>query len=143
MTKRSQRISRIARVSMTAEQLAAQALAQARQEVARLSAQRHELQRYQSDYLRRLDGSLPDALPSYEAQKLRLFVQRIEQAIQSLDHQILLAGRRCERERQRWLGQHRRVNALDEVANRARLGEERAAEARLQREIDDRGRRSS
>ena len=117
------------------QRIAAQAYAAVQRELATQQNQLRSLRSYQAEYLKRLgDGG---ALSSYEAQKLRVFVQRIEQVIAGLDHKLRLAERRCERERLRMLGHQRRTNALEEVANRARDREARAAEERLQREIED------
>ena len=138
--KRSQRITRIARLSNTEEQIAAQAYASAQREVATQEGQLRNLRAYQIEYLGRLGNGA--SLAGYEAQKLRVFVQRIDQAIASVEQKLHGAVRRCERERLRLVAHKRRVNALQEVASRARRVEIRQAENRLQIEIDDRWRMS-
>ncbi len=131
-------MTRIARLSTTEEQIAAQAYASAQREVTAQEGQLQSLRAYQAEYLKRLgDGT---ALASYEAQKLRVFVQKIEAAIAGLEQKLRGALRRCERERVRLMGHKQRVNALQGVATRARVSEGRQAENRLQHEIDDRWR---
>lgn len=138
--KRSQRMTRIARLSTTEEQIAAQTYAAAQREVTAQEAQLQSLRDYQAEYLKSLgDGA---SLASYEAQKLRVFVQRIDAAIMGLEQKLRGALRRCERERLQLIGHKQKVSALQGVATRARLSEVRQAENRLQHEIDDRWRAS-
>jgi len=133
--KKSHRITRIAQLSSTEQRIAALAYAAVQRDMLAQQGQLQSLRDYQTEYLKHLsDGS---ALSSYEAQKLRVFVARIEQAVAGLEQKLRLTERRCERERQRMLGHQRRVNALEEVADRAREREAREAEEKLQHEIDD------
>lgn len=115
--------------------MAAQAYAIAQRDLSIQEAQVQNLRAYQREYLRRLgDG---ESLAGYEAQKLRVFVQRIETALAGLEQKLRGAVRRCERERVRLLASQRRISALQEVASRASGMEVRQAENRLQLEIDD------
>lgn len=133
--KRSQRLARISRLSQTAEQIAAQALAAAQREVAALEGQLRALHGYREEYLKRLAGGAN--LPGYEAQKLRVFLGKLEAAISGQEQKLAASRRRCERERQKVLAHKRRVNVLQDAAGRALGLETRRAEARLQHEIDD------
>jgi flagellar export protein FliJ len=133
--KRSQRLTRIVQLSQTAEQIAAQAHAAAQREVTAREAQLRALQGYREEYLKRLAGGA--SLPGYDAEKLRVFLHKLEAAISGQNHQLAASRRRCERERLKVIAQKRRVNVLQEAASRARGLEARRAEARLQHEIDD------
>ncbi len=135
---RSERMARVTRLSQTAEQITAQAFRRARQELERQTAQRCELRAYQAEYLQRLQNAAA-TVGGYEAQQLRIFVQRIEAAVATLTERICQAERKCESERERWLAQRRKTGAYDEVTQRARREEAGVAERKLQREIDDRG----
>ena len=137
--KRSQRLARIARLSSTAELVAAQTLARAQQELAQLEIQRRELQNYQAEYLKRMEGVDGPPLNAYEAQKLRVFVQRIGDAVAVMDQRIAGTAQRCARERQRWLSQRQRAETQTDLAARARVSEAARAELSLERAIDDRG----
>lgn len=138
--KKSQRLQRIANLSHTAEQIAAQSFARASDEVTRYEAQIRELERYRDEYLRQFERDHPGALDGYRAQKLRDFVGRIEQALAQLVDRHAQAERRREHERTEWMGKRRRANTLTDVATRARGVEEVSFEKALQREIDDRPR---
>lgn len=138
--KKSQRLQRIANLSQTAEQIAAQALARASDEVTRYEAQIRELERYRDEYLRQFERDHPGALDGYRAQKLRAFVARIEEALTQLVDRHAQAERRREHERAQWADKRRRTNTLTDVAARARGAEEVSFEKALQREIDDRPR---
>ncbi len=138
--KKSQRMQRIATLSHTAEQIAAQALARAGDEVRRYEAQIRELESYRDEYLRQFERDHPGTLDGYRAQKLRAFVARIEEALTQLINRHAQAERRREHERAIWMDKRRRANTLTDVATRARGIEEIKAEKALQREIDDRPR---
>ena len=135
---RSERMARVTRLAQTAEQVAAQAFGRARSELERQIGQLRELQAYQIEYVTRLKNG-GATLGGYEAQQLRMFVQRIEDAVSALAQRIRQTEHTCERERARWLAQRRKSGAYDDVTQRARREELGVAEKRLQREIDDRG----
>jgi flagellar export protein FliJ len=134
----SQRYERIARLARTAENVAAQAYRRAQLETGRCAAQIADLERYRQEYLAGFAGST--ASNGYDAQKLRVFVTRIEDAIAQLQSRLAHAERREAQERTVWLERRRRTSTLDDVALRAREGEFVELEKRLQREIDDRPR---
>lgn len=136
--RRSQRFERIAQLSRTAEQVAAEAYRRAQDESARYATQIDDLERYRNEYMR---GFTDDtAFNGYHAQKLRAFVGRIEEALAQLRARHAQAQRREAQQRAAWLELRRRTNTLDDVALRAREGEVVELEKRLQREIDDRPR---
>ncbi|MSR13153.1 MAG: hypothetical protein EXR86_01000 [Gammaproteobacteria bacterium] len=138
--KRSRRLDRIVHLSSAAERRAALAIARAESELQNLEAQRNDLRRYQTDYLQRLTAGDHACVAGYEAQKLRVFVQRIETAIAGIDQKSALMRKRLARERDLWATQQRRLTVVSEIAVRVRGDESRATEASLQREIDDLGR---
>ena len=138
--KRSLRLGRIVRLSNVAEQRAAMAMARTESELNGLDAQRHELRQYQSEYLKRLGAGTTNTVAGYEAQKVQVFVQRIEGAIVALERKIAGLRKRLSRERQLWLDQQRRRKVVGDIAGRVRRAEVRAVESNLQREIDDRPR---
>jgi flagellar protein FliJ len=136
--KKSGRVQRLANLSATAEQISAQALARATEEVSRLERQMGDLQGYRDEYLRPLREAGATAMGGYQVQKLRLFVGRIEEALALIERKKKLAEINCERERAVWMEQRRRALLMNKVAQRARTEEEAHAERTLQREIDDR-----
>lgn len=138
--KKSGRLQRIADLSTTAEQLAAQAVARANDEVSRIERQTRDLESYRDEYLRPLRES--GGVGAYQAQKLRLFVGKIEEALALLGRKLALAEKQRDHEHQQWMEQRRRALMTNKVAARARAEEEVFAERALQREIDDRPRRN-
>lgn len=136
--KRSKRLTRIAQISDTAKQAAAQSLARATDEFERHAAQLRELTAYREEYLEQLQSNAAP-LAAYQVQKLRIFIQRIDEAVQIVQQKLQSAERRCERERSTWLERHRRANAMHDVAARAGAVEAKLTESLLQRELDDRG----
>ncbi len=138
--KKSERLQRLANLSLTAKQIAAQSLARTNDELERCAAQIRDLERYRDEYLRQLAGECGERLDGYGAQRLRAFVAAIEQALAALaDRERQTEARRLQ-ERAAWLERRRRAQTLGDIAARARDGEEADFEKALQREIDDRGR---
>ena len=138
--KKSGRLQRIADLSTTAEQLAAQAVARANEEVSRIERQTRDLEGYRDEYLRPLREA--GGVGAYQAQKLRLFVGKIEEALALLRRKLSLAEKQRDHQHQQWMEQRRRALMTNKVAERARAEEEVLAERALQREIDDRPRRN-
>ena len=139
--KRSGRLQRIADLSTTAEQLAAQAVAHAVEELERIKTQIQALGGYRDEYLRPLHVPGGEGVGAYQAQKLRLFVGKIEEAVAVLEKKRVMAERKVEHERGLWMEQKRRAIMTSKVADRARADEAVVAERNLQREIDDLPRR--
>ena len=140
--KKSGRVQRLADLSGTVEKLAAQAVAQAQAELARLQQQAMDLERYRDEYLRPLkEGAGP--VGGYEVQKLRVFVGKIDQALGQLQGKVGQAQAAVMQAEEVWNEQRRRTQAMNNVADRARTAEEAQAEKALQREIDDRPRQGA
>ncbi len=133
--KKSQRMERLTQLSDLRQHLVEQAFLAAQRDVSTQEAQLVSLRAYQAEYLKRLgDGG---SLPGYEAQKLRVFVQRIEKVIATLEYKLRQANQRRERERERLVVHKQRGHALGAVASRTRSLEFKQAENRLQNAIDD------
>lgn len=140
--KKSGRLQRIANLSTTAEQLAVQAVARATEELDRIDTQVRALESYRDEYLRPLHEPGGQGVGAYQAQKLRLFVGKIQEAMVLLAKKRVMAEHKLAQERNEWMAQKRRAIMTNKVAERARAEEEAVSERALQREIDDRPRRS-
>ncbi|MBI4696180.1 MAG: flagellar export protein FliJ [Gammaproteobacteria bacterium] len=134
---RSKRLERLVDLSNTAERVAAQALARTNGDLQQYQTQLQELQAYRNEYQSALTGGDGVVITAYDAQKLRVFLQRIDAAIAQIEQMLANAERRCELEREAWMKKRLRADALEGVADRARHHEAGVAEQRLQREIDD------
>ncbi len=139
--RRSTRLARIAGLTANAQRVAAEALAKATHDLATIEQQRRDLQQYRQEYLGRLVSGA--TLAGYDAQKLRVFLARIDQAIERVSQHARTAQRRVEREREQLMAQTRRMGALEKITAQAKTLESRRAEAQLQRRIDDARRPSS
>ena len=138
---RSKRLERLVDLSNTAERIAAQALARTNGDLKQYQVQLNELKTYRAEYQRALIGGDGVLINAYDAQTLRVFLQRIDGAIAQIENMMTAAERRSEVERQTWMERRLRADALEGVADRVRHHEQDVAEQKLQREIDDRPRR--
>lgn len=135
---RSKRMDRIAKMSRKFEHAAAQTLSAAQRSLDQYQQQLDELHAYREEYRASLRSGSALPMNGSEVQKLRAFIAQIDTIMEGLQAKIRQASQRHEREREAWVQQLRRSNAIDGIAGQARKQENNVEEARVQREIDDR-----
>jgi flagellar export protein FliJ len=138
---RSQRVARVAALSKTAEQVAAQAMSISKAEVAQFEQQLADLVQYRNEYSASLSSGSATPLDGARAQEIRGFISQIESVIEVVERRLNDTAQRHDRERGAWVDQLRRAKALNGVVARLKTQEARTADNRRQREIDDRPRR--
>lgn len=102
-------------------------------------AQLDELKRYRDEYAARLRGGA--SLTARELGEFRVFLQKLELAIEQQGKRVEEEALRLRQSRQTWLQRHQRTSALDKVLENYRDEERKEMQRREQRESDDRGRR--
>ncbi len=131
---RSKRMQPVVHVTANRERDAAQRLGECQQRVQAAEKRLQELIQYREEYTQQFasGGSLNTA----RLQDYRIFLQRLNQAVDQQIQQLQLVEQECAGLRQRWLDLHMRVQALDKVVERYR-GEERSdQDKREQKESD-------
>jgi flagellar FliJ protein len=131
---RSKRMQPVVNVTANREREAAQRLGEGQQRVQAAEQRLEDLIHYREEYTQQFasGGSLNTA----RLQDYRIFLDRLNQAVDQQHQQVTLARQECAGLRQRWMALHTRAQALDKVVERYR-GEERSdQEKRDQKESD-------
>ena len=131
---RSKRMQPVVNVTANRERDAAQRLGECQQRVQAAEQRLEELIRYREEYTQQFasGGSLNTA----RLQDYRLFLSRLNQAVEQQRGFLQRACAECADLRQRWLDLHTRAQALDKVVERYR-DEERSDQGRRDQKESD------
>lgn len=131
---RSKRMQPVVEVTQQREREAAKRLGEAQQRVQAAEQRLDELVRYRDEYAEQFASG--GSLTAARLRDYRIFLDRLNQAVDQQRALVARAQQEAEAQRQRWLDIRTRVQALDKVVERYR-GEERSQhERRLQKESD-------
>jgi len=136
MAGKNKRMDTVLWLAAQSERAAAERLLTSRREVDDLSQKLAQLQAGRSEYLARLASGTTMGVG--QMRELRNFVGKLDIAIAQLQQQLAHKQNLNDQHREQWQGQKRRQDALGSIADRYRREEARAAENKVQREIDDR-----
>ena len=131
---RSKRMQPVVNVTANREREAAQRLGECQQRAQAAEQRLAELVHYREEYTQQFasGGSLNTA----RLQDYRIFLDRLNQAVDQQRHQVTLAQQECAGLRQRWMTLHTRAQALDKVVERYRGEERNEQDKRDQKETD-------
>lgn len=131
---RSKRMQSVVEVTASSERESARALSELQKRVQAAEQRYQELIRYRDDYTQQFanGGSLTVA----RLQDYRIFLGRLNQAVDQQQKLVEAAQQECDRQRQRWMVIHTRVQALSKVVTRYRDEERNDNERREQKDSD-------
>lgn len=131
---RSKRMQPVVNVTAKREREAAQRFGECQQRVQAAEQRLAELIHYREEYTQQFANG--GSLNAARLQDYRLFLDRLNQAVEQQRGLLVRAREESAAQRQRWLDLHTRAQALDKVVERYR-GEERSdQERREQKETD-------
>lgn len=119
------------------------ALQQAEQAHQRLALQADQLQAYRAEYLARGPGRDGRAAPIALLRCHQDFLQRLDQAVEQLQHQQAAAGQRAQQLREALLAHEQRVASVRKLIERRGAERQRGAARQEQRRQDDAAQRSA
>ncbi|MAT65568.1 MAG: flagellar export protein FliJ [Gammaproteobacteria bacterium] len=134
---RSKRIQPVVDVAERREQEQARRLGAARRELEQQRQQLDQLILYRDEYARQFEQSGNSGLSVARLQDYRVFLSRLNLAIDQQRERIARSEQACEEQRRHWLASRTRAQALDKVADRYREEEHQARERRAQSESDE------
>ena len=131
---RSKRMQPVVNVTANREREAAQRLGESQQRIQAAEQRLDELIRYREEYTQQFanGGSLNTA----RLQDYRIFLGRLNQAVEQQRSLLERAREECAVQRQRWLDLHTCVQALGKVVERYRDEERSDQDRRDQKETD-------
>lgn len=134
--RRSERMGVVLMVAQKHEQDAAGYLKQHQQIVAQQQEQLTQLTEYRASYLEKLTqtqgGLSPDQLSHYSS-----FIHNLEGMLDQQRGKLEELEMQLEKVRMHWFQQHNRCKSIEELITRLRQGEDKDAERRLQKELDE------
>lgn len=133
---RSKRMQPVVAVTANREREAARRLGELQQREQAAEQRLQELIHYREEYTRQFaeGGSLGAA----RLQDYRIFLGRLNQAVEQQQALVERARQDCAAQRARWMELHTRVQALDKVVSRYRDSERSDRDRREQKESDQR-----
>lgn len=131
---RSKRMQPVVEVTVQREREAAKRLGEAQQRLASAQQRLEELTSYREEYTRQFAAG--GSLSAARLRDYRMFLDRLNQAVEQQRGVLTRAQQEADTQRQRWLDMHTRVQALGKVVERYRDEERSHLERRLQKESD-------
>ncbi|MCG5499526.1 flagellar export protein FliJ [Ectothiorhodospira lacustris] len=139
---RSKRMEPVVQVADNRQQLAAQRLGQSQQALEDRMARLEELSSYRDEYAQRFESQSGAGMTGVSVRDYRLFLHRLNEAIEQQARMVAAARHELEMSRGRWVEASGKTKALNRVVEQFQQEERRAADRREQAEQDDRnGRR--
>jgi flagellar export protein FliJ len=134
---RSDRMKSIARLAKANEQDAASLLARSNRELSMHEQKLLELRRFRSEYGNLLAAPDGGTLSVASMRQIKSFLQQLDHAIAQLELQHTLKQQANDRDKEKWIGTRHRVDALDAVVDKYKALERKAADLKLELELDD------
>jgi flagellar FliJ protein len=128
----------VRQVAASREQQAARNLGEAQERLAAQERKLEELIEYRDQYAVQFKAEGGLGFDAVRMQDFRVFLNRLNQAIEQQRGVIELCRQDCVRSRDRWLRDRTRSEALEKVVDRYRDEERREEERREQRSADER-----
>ncbi len=131
---RSKRMQPVVNVTANREHEAAKRLGECQQRILAAEQRLGDLLQYREEYTQQFAAGV--SLNTARLQDYRVFLERLNQAVDQQRHQVIQVSHECEGLRQRWLALHVRAQALDKVVERYR-GEERSEQDKREQKDSD------
>lgn len=135
---RSKRIQSVARITDHRERQAAQAFGESRQQLDHQEQRLIELLGYRDEYNTQFQTASGMTMDARRIHEYRLFLDRLNRAIEQQRQVVEQVQLECERQRQGWLATRTRKRALGNAVARFQDHERHEAERREQIEHDER-----
>jgi flagellar FliJ protein len=138
---RSKRMIPVVKVAENREQAAARVMGEAQQRLAAQLRKLEELITYRDQYSSEFQQRSGQGMGVARLQDYRLFLARLNDAIQHQERVVERCQQDVERQRRHWMSTRTRTQALGKVVDRYRREEQRVVERREQHDTDERAQR--
>lgn len=135
---RSKRMQSVQHLAQNREQAAVKKLGESQQYLDAQRARLAELRVYRDQYARGFESTGGAGLDALRVQEYRVFLGRLNEAIQQQEAAIAQCAARHEETRQQWIATHSHSQAIDKVVERFRQQERAQQERTEQQELDER-----
>lgn len=135
---RSRRMEPVVQVAHERQQSAARRLGDRQRALDNHLHRLEELESFQQEYLRRFDADVGGGMSGIGIRDYRLFLSRINEAIEQQAQMIELARKEVEASRHQWMQTKIKSDAINKAVDRFRKEEYQVSERREQYENDER-----
>lgn len=135
---RSRRMEPVVQVAHERQQSAARRLGDRQRALDSHLHRLEELESFQQEYLRRFDADTGGGMSAISIRDYRLFLSRINEAIEQQTHMIEIARKELEASRHQWMQTKIKSDAINKAVDRFRKEEQDIRERREQHENDER-----
>lgn len=136
--KKSKRLLPVRQLKHQEERTEAKKLAQIQQELAAAKNQLGELQVYLADYFNTVSNQQGQIHSAAQLGQYQNFISKLKEAIQRQQQDIKQREQVLQAQTQKWFEASNKLKTMDELIEKARQQEEREADAREQKILDDR-----
>lgn len=138
---RSKRMQSVQHLAQNRERDAVKKLGESQQHLEAQRAKLEELRAYRDQYARAFETAGGTGLDAVRVQEYRLFLGRLNEAIQQQEAILEQCTARHEQSRQQWMATRSHSQAIDKVLERYQEAERRLQQRTEQQEQDERARR--
>ncbi len=131
------KIEKVAAVAKIAEQQSARDLGVARQSHAEKSGRLEQLVQFKEDYETSLGAAGEKGMPAKQLQDYRLFMSKLNQAIDKQLQEVEETGQSLDEVREEWISKSHRKSALEQLIQAQHREQLLAREKAEQKESDD------
>lgn len=139
---RSKRMIPVVKVAENREQAAARSLGEVQQRLAAQQCKLEELVTYRDQYSSEFQQRSGQGMGVARLQDYRVFLARLNEAIQQQQQVVERCQQDCERQRRYWMSTRTRTQALGKVVDRYHREEQHLLERREQHASDERAQRT-
>ena len=135
---RSKKLQPIANIRKQQERDAARLHGDTLRQVGRQREQLNELVAYRDQYLKSFQLAAEAGLFAVQMQEYRLFINRLDIAIEQQQQSVTNDQKKCETSQEKWIDKRSRRKMIDKVVENRKLTEDKIKVKREQRELEDR-----
>ena len=138
MIKHSKKLQPVANLAKQNERSAARQHGSVLRELEQQENQLNELIAYRDQYLKTFKTSCESGLSVVQMQDYRIFLLRLDDAIQQQQQNVSNGRQNCESSKTKWVDKRNRSKMINKVVNNRQQIEEQELNKREQREVEDR-----
>ncbi len=135
---RSTKLQPVAKIRKQQEQNAARLHGNTMRQAEQQQKQLNELVAYRNQYLKAFQSAAESGLSAVQMQDYRLFINRLDIAIEQQQQSVFNGQKKCEISQEKWTDKRSRSKMIDKVIENRKQAENKIMQEREQRELDNR-----
>ncbi len=138
----STKLQPVAKIRKQQERNAARIHGDTMRQAEQQQKQLNELITYRNQYLKAFQSAAESGLSAVQMQDYRLFINRLDVAIEQQRQSVSNGQKKCEISQEKWIDKRSKSKMIDKVIENRKQTENKVVEKREQRELDNRPHRN-